>query len=265
MSDRGAGEGADKVEADPSDVESIDAEGVAAADENSEDDDEQEPDKRRNPVVAFLREVVIVLVSALAISLVLKTFLIQPFYIPSVSMETTLDVGDRIVVNKLAPGPFDIERGDIVVFLDPGGWLAGEPVPTLSPVEKALTWVGLLPENAGQHLVKRVIGVAGDHVVCCDDAGQITVNGVPIDEPYVIDGAVPSEKPFDVVVPEGHLWVMGDNRPQSADSRYHEDLPGQGFVPISNVVGRVFVILWPFDHLTWIDRPDETFADVPDP
>ncbi|WP_460978867.1 signal peptidase I, partial [Pseudactinotalea suaedae] len=183
---------------------------------------------------------------------------------PSVSMETTLDVGDRIVVNKLAPGPFDVERGDIVVFLDPGGWLEGEPVPELSPVETALTWVGLLPENAGQHLVKRVIGVAGDHVVCCDDDGLITVNGVAIEEPYVIDGAAPSERPFDVVVPADHLWVMGDNRPQSADSRFHEDSATGGFVPIRNVVGRVFVILWPFEHLTWIERPDETFADVPD-
>lgn len=257
MSDRGAGERTD----DPEQERPEDAD-----DARDESDEEHEGEaKRRNPVVAFFREVVIVLVSALAISLVLKTFLIQPFYIPSVSMETTLDVGDRIVVNKLAPGPFDIERGDIVVFLDPGGWLAGEPVPQLSPLEQALTWVGLLPENAGQHLVKRVIGTPGDHVVCCDDTGRITVNGAPLDETYLIDGAVPSTTPFDVVVPEGHLWMMGDNRPQSADSRAHAGARGGGFVPISNVVGRVFVILWPLDHLTWIDRPDETFENVPEP
>ena len=221
--------------------------------------------KQRGPVVGFLREVAIVMVSALVISLVLKTFFIQPFYIPSISMEATLDVGDRIVVNKLAPGPFDIERGDVVVFLDPGGWLEGEPVPELSPVERALTWIGLLPENAGQHLVKRVIGLAGDHVVCCDDAGRVTVNGVAIDETYVIDGAAPSDKPFDVVVPEGQLWVLGDNRPRSADSRYNTDKAGNGFVPLDNVVGRVFVVIWPLDHATLMHRPDDVFAEVPDP
>jgi len=221
--------------------------------------------KQRGPVVGFLREVAIVMVSALVISLVLKTFFIQPFYIPSISMETTLDVGDRIVVNKLAPGPFELERGDVVVFLDPGGWLEGEPVPDLSPVEQALTWIGLLPENAGQHLVKRVIGLPGDHVVCCDDTGRLTVNGVAIDETYVIDGASPSDKPFDVVVPEGDLWVLGDNRPRSADSRYNTDKVEEGFVPIDNVVGRVFVVIWPFDHATLMHRPDDVFAEVPDP
>jgi signal peptidase I len=221
--------------------------------------------KRRGPVASFLREVVVVLVSALLISLVLKTFLIQPFYIPSISMETTLDVGDRIVVNKLAPGPFEIERGDIVVFLDPGGWLDGEPVPELTPVERALTWVGLLPENAGQHLVKRVIGLPGDHVVCCNDDGLLTVNGVAIVEPYVIDGADPSDEPFDIVVPDGQLWVLGDNRPRSADSRYNEQSVGEGFVPIDNVVGRAFVVIWPLEHATLIHRPDATFEDVPDP
>lgn len=262
MGDRAADERADDqdVERDGASEESVERDAA----EGGESGDEQSR-KRRNPFVAFLRETVIVLVSAMAISLVLKTFLIQPFFIPSGSMETTLDVGDRIVVNKLAPGPFDIERGDVVVFLDPGGWLAGEPVPELSPVERVLTWVGLLPENAGQHLVKRVIGTPGDHVVCCDDNGRITVNDVAIDEPYLIAGAVPSTTTFDVVVPEGHLWLMGDNRPQSADSRAHTGTDGGGFVPIENVVGRVFVILWPLEHITWMQRPDDTFENVPDP
>lgn len=246
----------------------------ASADTSTEESPEREETsqadapsarRKRGPVATFLREVVIVMVSALLISLVLKTFFIQPFYIPSISMETTLDVGDRIVVNKLAPGPFDIERGDVVVFLDPGGWLEGEQVPELSVVEQVLTWVGLLPENAGQHLVKRVIGLPGDHVVCCDDAGRITVNGVAISEPYVIAGAEPSDVPFDVVVPEGHLWVLGDNRPRSRDSRFNEGSVGEGFVPIENVVGRVFVILWPLDHAELVHRPDDTFEDVPDP
>lgn len=226
---------------------------------------QRRPRPKRHPVVAFLREVAIVLVSALVISLVLKTFFIQPFYIPSVSMETTLDVGDRIVVNKLAPGPFDVERGDVVVFLDPGDWLAGEPAPELSPVEQALTWVGLLPENAGEHLVKRIIGLPGDRITCCDDDGRISVNGVAIDETYVIDGAEPSVLEFDVTVPEGSVWVLGDNRPRSADSRYHGSSEAAGFVPIENIVGRVFVVIWPLDHLTLLDRPDEVFEGVPDP
>lgn len=248
---------------DPADVTDTRAEtGAGSGDEATPDG---RPERRRGPVATFLREVAIVLVSALAISLVLKTFFIQPFFIPSISMEDTLDVGDRIVVNKLAPGPFDLERGDVVVFLDPGEWLEGEPVPELSPVERVLTWVGLLPENAGQHLVKRVIGLPGDHVVCCDDDGYITVNGVPIEETYVIDGAEPSQKPFDVVVPEGHLWVLGDNRPRSADSRYNTDSAGEGFVPVDNVVGRAFVIIWPLANMSLIDRPDEVFEAVPDP
>lgn len=223
------------------------------------------PAERRGPFVSFLREVAIVMVSALAISLVLKTFFIQPFFIPSISMETTLEVDDRIVVNKLAPGPFDLERGDIVVFLDPGDWLEGAPVPELNTLERVLTWIGLLPENAGQHLVKRVIGLPGDHVVCCDEDGRITVNDVPIEETYVIDGVEPSLKPFDVIVPEGHLWVLGDNRPRSADSRYNTDSAGDGFVPIDNVVGRAFVIIWPVDHFSLLDRPEEVFEGVPDP
>lgn len=231
----------------------------------TEDAPERRQRPKRHPVVAFVREVAIVLVSALVISLVLKTFFIQPFYIPSVSMETTLDVGDRIVVNKLAPGPFDVERGDVVVFLDPGDWLAGEPAPELSPVEQALTWVGLLPENAGEHLVKRIIGLPGDRITCCGDDGRISVNGVAIDETYVIDGAEPSVLEFDVTVPEGSVWVLGDNRPRSADSRYHGESDAAGFVPIENIVGRVFVVIWPLDHLTLMDRPDEVFEDVPEP
>ncbi|WP_235939637.1 signal peptidase I [Occultella kanbiaonis] len=237
----------------------------AEGDETSDGEQDGERKPRRGPLRSFLHECVIVLVAALALSLIIKTFLAQAFYIPSISMEDTLLVGDRLVVSKLTPGPFELERGDIVVFLDPGGWLDNPESEPLNPVEQVLTWIGILPEHADEHLIKRIIGVAGDHVVCCNEAGQITVNGAAIDEPYVIDGAAPSNDPFDVVVPEGHLWVMGDNRPRSADSRYNAASVGGGFVPIRNVVGTAFVIIWPLDSITWLSNPEETFADVPDP
>ena len=112
--------------------------------------------------------------------------------------------------------------------------------------------------------MKRVIGLPGDKVVCCDADGLVTVNGVPITEPY-IGSNPPSEIEFSVEVPEGHYWVMGDNRPNSTDSRYHQDLPTKGFVPVSVVVGNAFVISWPFENWTWLDNYPETFRDVPNP
>ena len=220
--------------------------------------------KNRHPVRAFLRESAIVVVSALVLSLVIKTFLAQAFFIPSVSMEPTLLVGDRLVVNKLAPEVMELERGDVVVFLDPGGWLDTEPH-ELNAAEQVLTWIGLLPEHADEHVIKRVIGTGGDHVAYCTDEGLITVNGEPIEESYVVPGAVPSERTFDVVVPANHLFVLGDNRPRSADSRFHTGSVGAGFVPVRNVVGRAFVITWPLDRIEWLSNPSETFADVPDP
>ncbi|WP_370460108.1 signal peptidase I [Pseudactinotalea sp. HY158] len=215
-------------------------------------------------MLGFLREAAIVVVAALVISLVIKTFFAQAFYIPSESMEDTLKVDDRLIVNKLRPGPLDIQRGDVVVFVDPGGWLRPHyEEPTV--VQQVLTWVGLLPADAGEHLIKRVIGLPGDEVACCDDQGRVTVNGAPLDEPYIKPGAVPSEKTFDETVPAEHLWVMGDNRPRSQDSRYSQGAVGGGFVPIDNVVGTAWVRVWPLDRLGMIGRSGETFADVPDP
>lgn len=235
--------------------------GDVAADE-ADEPDEAEP-RKRSMLRSFLTESVVVLVAALVLSLVIKTFFAQAFFIPSISMENTLLVGDRLVVNKLAPGPFDLDRGDVVVFLDPGGWLPPAEH-NLSPAEQVLTWIGILPEHADEHLIKRIIGLPGDHVVCCDADGLITVNGEPIDEPYLMPGAVPSTRTFDVVVPEGHLWVMGDNRAHSADSRVNTASVGGGFVPIRNVVGTAFVIVWPLSSATWLTNPTETFEDVPD-
>jgi signal peptidase I len=221
-------------------------------------------------VVAAIRETVIVVAIALALSLLVKTFLVQAFYIPSVSMQHTLEVGDRVVVSKLTPGPFDLQRGDVIVFTDPGGWLAPTPPPQDGPVRgalrSALTFVGLLPNDSGNHLIKRLIGLPGDHVVCCDAKGRMSVNGTAIDEPYIYDGNVPSERSFDITVPEGRVWVMGDHRQMSEDSRYHDDGSGRtGSVPIADITGRAFVIVWPFSRADSLPRYSSTFRHVPSP
>jgi signal peptidase I len=231
----------------------------------------QPSERRRDPsLLAAVRETVIVVVIALALSLLVKTFLVQAFYIPSGSMEKTLLVGDRVVVSKLTPGPFELRRGDVVVFTDPGEWLPPTVPPDDGPVRgalrSALTFVGLLPNDSGNHLIKRLIGLPGDHVVCCDKQGRLSVNGVPIDEPYVFDGNVPSERTFDITVPAGRIWVMGDHRQASEDSRYHDDGKGRtGSVPIADVTGKAFVLVWPFDRATWLSRYGGTFAKVPSP
>ncbi len=209
-----------------------------------------------------------VVVTALVLSLLVKTFLVQAFVIPSESMHDTLVEGDRILVSELTPGPFDLQRGDVVVFADPGGWL-DPPVQqshgaVVHGLAAALAFVGVLPQDAGQHLVKRVIGLPGDRVACAV-GGPTTVNGTALDESYLAAGAVPCQDPFDVVVPAGSLWVEGDNRQHSQDSRYHPEAPGGGTVPVDDVVGRAVVTAWPLDRLTWLSRHAEVFADVPAP
>ncbi len=219
--------------------------------------------------MSWLRETGIVVVSALVLSLLVKTFLVQAFWIPSESMEDTLVKDDRILVSKLAPGPLDLHRGDIVVFKDPGHWLDGQVAPPTTGAQRAvndvLTFVGLRPVDAGQHLVQRVIGLPGDHVVSTGPGQPLTVNGTPLDEPYLASGATPSSIPFDVTVPAGSLWVMGDNREHSRDSRYHLGEPGGGSIPEANVAGVAFVLVWPADRWTVLRNPGATFADVPDP
>ncbi|AEE45641.1 signal peptidase I [Cellulomonas fimi] len=227
--------------------------------------------QKRSGALSMLRETVIILVSALVLSLVVKTFLIQAFFIPSPSMEQTLVEDDRILVSKLTPGPFDLKRGDIVVFKDPGDWLSGaqEVAPTGfdKVVRTVLTFVGLYPQDAGEHLVKRIIGLPGDHVACDEtcrsQGGPITVNGVAVDEPYLAPGAVPSDVAFDVVVPADSLWVMGDNRQHSFDSRFNMGKPGGGSVPVANVVGVAFVTVWPLDRAGLLRNPTAAFEDVP--
>lgn len=218
---------------------------------------------------AFLRDVAVILVAAVVISFLIKTFLIRSFYIPSESMQDTLQVNDRIIVNELVPNLMPIERGDIVVFRDPGGWLDPEPEPEQNPVVAFFDWllsiIGLTAPDSNDHLIKRVIGLPGDNVACCNEFGQMMVNGAPLEEPYVLlsPGATKvSRDDFDVTVPEDSLWVMGDNRYNSQDSRYNQDKPGKGFVPFDNVVGRAILISWPIDRWTWLDNYPIVFSGV---
>ena len=225
---------------------------------------------RRSRLSAFVKETAIILVSALVLSFLVKTFLVQPFMIPSESMEDTLVVGDRVLVSKLTPGPFDLSRGDVVVFKDPGGWLDGVQLSradgTPTWLSTPLTVLGLRPQDAGEHLIKRVVGLPGDRVTCCDDQGRVAVNGVAIDEaPYLAAGAVPSQTEFDVTVPDGSLWVLGDNRQHSGDSRYNGGKPGGGFVPLDDVVGVAFAKVWPLDRVALMRNPGDVFAGVPAP
>lgn len=208
---------------------------------------------------SLLRELPMILVVALVIALLLKTFLVQVFVIPSGSMEQTIQIGDRVLVDKATPWfGAKPERGEVVVFKDPGGWLESERKPSsdgpvLHGVKQLFENVGLLPSENEQDLIKRVIGVAGDTVECCDATGRVSVNGKPLDEPYVALGNAPSRRPFKVTVPAGRLWVMGDHRDVSADSRFHMDRPGGGTVPVDNVIGRAFVIAWPMGRMRQLD------------
>jgi signal peptidase I len=208
------------------------------------------------------QEMFLLLGIALVLAILIKVFLMQAFYIPSSSMNDTLVQNDRILVQKVSYwGSGTPHRGDIVVFSDPGGWLGAEETqPPASPVARGLELFGLYP--TGGHLVKRVIGVGGDEVKCCDQQGRVTVNGVPLNEKsYLAAGQKPSEIRFDVKVKPGYLWVQGDNRSNSADSRVHLGDPGGGQVPVSDVVGKTFAVVWPFGHAKVLHTP-ATFGSV---
>jgi signal peptidase I len=236
-------------------------------------DSEPERAPRRRGWLVFLRDVVVIVVVALLVSFLVKTFLVRSFYIPSASMNQTLVQDDRILVDEITPRFGAYARGDVVVFRDPGGWLPVTPEPARAPIVEGVDWalslVGLTAPDSDDHLVKRIVGTPGDHVVCCNALGQTEVNGVPLDESAYLNlppgRNAPNPVPYDVVVPEGSLWVLGDNRDNSQDSRFHEDQPGDGFVPIDNVVGRAFVITWPLDRFGAIDFHHDVFAGVPAP
>ena len=202
-----------------------------------------------------ISETVVILVIALAVSALVRAFVVQAFYVPSSSMESTLVPGDRIVASKITTRFSGPQRGEIMVFSDPGGWLPDAPPAEAGwrgALRSGLTFIGLLPSDSGNDLVKRVIGLPGDRVACCDADGRIVLNGVSLEEPYVT-GATDQVR-FDVTVPADHMFVMGDNRGNSRDSRYHLDLDNGG-VPISKGVGRVVLTVWPLDRLGVAEIP----------
>jgi signal peptidase I len=224
---------------------------------------------KKNVFVAFFIDLLVIVATALVLSLLVKTFLIRSFFIPSGSMLETLQIQDRIIVNELVPDIIPLERGDVVVFRDPGNWLGTIIRPEQNFFEVTGEWFlsvfGFAAPDSTQHLVKRVIGVEGDRIVCCDVDGKLTINGKTITEPYLPKDVAASVLKFDVVVPKDAYWVMGDNRANSEDSRYHQDLPSKGFVEKQHVVGRAFVVSWPFANWQWLDNFPNVFKDVPKP
>ena len=203
--------------------------------------------RRKRKKRSFWREFPILVAVALLLAIVIKTYAVQAFFIPSGSMENTLEINDRVLVNKLVYDVRSIHRGDIVVFNGDGSWDPGSvPVDTNFVVKFADGFASMFGfGHPGDILIKRVIGLPGDRVACCNAQGQVTVNSVPLSEPYLYPGDVPSEARFNIVVPPGRLWVMGDHRLISDDSRDHMGDPGGGTVPESAVIGRAFVIIWP--------------------
>lgn len=221
--------------------------------EDAATDQQDQAEVRRHG--SFMRELPFLILIALVCALLIKTFLVQAFFIPSGSMEPTLHgcqgcSGDRVLVNRLVYRLRDPHRGEIVVFRGPPSWQDTPEVTTSEPgnvVSRFFHEVGAalgVAAPSSKDFIKRVIGVPGDHVMCCDAQGRVTVNGHPLVEPYVFPGAHPSDQPFDVTVPAGRLWVMGDHRNGSADSRAHLT-DHDGTIPIDDVLGRAFVKVWP--------------------
>ena len=230
-------------------------------------------ERRRNrPKHSTAWEFFVIAAIALSLSFLVKTFLVQPFSIPSESMERTLDVGDRILVSKLS-GAQDVKRGDVVVFEQPDTWGPSE-TPAQNPIRKAvgdvLSWVGVLPAG-GEHLVKRVIGLPGDRVECDQRcaAGEadLKVNGVRLDESsFLSDEKAGLNAPFSITVPKDKFWVMGDNRSHSGDSRMHDDGTGEtGSVPFADITGPVVSVAWPIGRIQSVDAHPAVFAKVPNP
>ncbi|WP_243718752.1 signal peptidase I [Actinomadura sp. 7K534] len=234
--------------------------------EETGDDSEDDGKKEEKKQGSFWKELPILIVVAVVLALVIKAFAVQAFYIPSGSMENTLQVGDRVLVNKIVYHTRDVARGDVIVFNGLDSWdpeiQVDEPGNPVSKVLRAIgTAFGVAPNE--KDYIKRVIGIPGDRVKCCDAQGRVTVNGVPLDEgsylytdPITNERNKPSNDPFDITVKPGQLWVMGDHRELSYDSRSHRGDPGGGTIPVDRVIGRAFVIVWPLDRAGTLPIPD---------
>jgi len=226
--------------------------------------DRRGPRKKKSALSRLLvvaREVVIVVVVALVASALLRAFVVQAFFVPSGSMLPTIQLQDRILVSRIG----GISRGEVVVFEDPGNWIpAAEQPPPPSGVRKALEFVGVLPASGHEHLVKRVIGLPGDHVVCCTN-NHLVINGVQVDESaFIKPGSHRADNIyFDVVVPADHIFVLGDNRYVSGDSSRHLQEGQDAFIPESLVTGRAFAVIWPQSDISWLHIPD-AYDDVPE-
>ncbi|KWT63479.1 S26 family signal peptidase [Streptomyces albus subsp. albus] len=233
--------------------------GVSMDKEQPGNEEESGSVKKGKKPRAFWKELPILIGIALVLALVIKTFLVQAFSIPSDSMQDTLQRGDRVLVDKLTPWfGSEPERGEVVVFHDPGGWLNEVSTPEPNALQQVLSFIGLMPSAEEKDLIKRVIAVGGDTVECHGN-GPVKVNGTPLKEDsYLFPGNTPcGDKNIDkLTVPKGSIWVMGDHRQDSLDSRYHTNLKGNGTVETKQVVGRAFTIAWPINRWSWLSVPD---------
>jgi signal peptidase I len=214
-----------------------------------------------HPAVRGVRELAVVIVVALVATALLRAFVLQAFFVPSGSMIPTIHINDRIVVSRIS----HLARGEVVVFQDPGGWLSLDEQPKKpGPVRRLFEWVGVLPNSGHGYLVKRVVGLPGDHVVCCARSGDLLINGKQVDESYIESSQHTSDSPFDVVVPAHRIFVLGDNRFVSGDSSRHLDRthPNAAFVPESLVTGRAVAIIWPWKDRRVLGIP-KSFAAIP--